>query len=619
MSDAASARDRALALIDEIIALTLQGKIRSTGQIYRLLVEGLAAGSGELFERCLRDRQTALERDRDIQTDELKLAKVERKLRALKSITAEWQRWQAETVDANQIQQTVSQILTATAPEAILAWVDATDPNRDRPLTLPQWRTIAQRLANSSHEATDPDTVAAIASGIEQGLDHWQELEGQIVSWIYDQAQGALGFGGVPGQSGPWATWSRVVSSPWLADFFQTLAMNESAVDFIERQTLQTADWVDLMMVWRCLQQGLVTWFDQRVYESNVSAKLSISTYLAFAVLWSQVAAGAANSLTKPQALVEGSLQITLQILRRFAQRDYFPLYGGLFASFSGRYLRHALDYLDRPLQLDAGSKEKGRMLTLLGYSQRALGRVDTAIAFHQQALTVAQQAGDRPTEVANLNHLSRTYLEQQAYDEAISYSQRALVLSRQVGDRTGEANALTNLGYSEIFRAQQTERLDETTAETAIAYLQQALQLTERQGDRQSQALCLSSLGVAYLMQELPRQAALYLEGSIPTAQFSGDLHLQGVNLAYLADAYQQLGETAKAIAAGSVSLVLLYQLGSTAWRRAAGLLTILRGQMGAADFTTQLTAQRSQIVTAIGVEGYDSIPDLLTEYGEI
>ena len=147
-----------------------------------------------------------------------------------------------------------------------------------------------------------------------------------------------------------------------------------------------------------------------------------------------------------------------LQILRTFTQRPYFPLYGGIFASFSGSYLRDALDYLDAPLRSTAGTQEKARILTLLGYSQRGLGRYDRSLNFHQQALEIARNAGDKTCEIANLNHLSRTYVQQQNYSEAINYSQRALIFSRQTGDKTGEANALVNLGYSEVMQAKQTE-----------------------------------------------------------------------------------------------------------------------------------------------------------------
>ena len=93
-----------------------------------------------------------------------------------------------------------------------------------------------------------------------------------------------------------------------------------------------------------------------------------------------------------------------MQILRSFAQQKYFPLYGGIFASFSGDSLRSALNYLDEPLRTVEGTQEKARILTLLGYSLRALGQLEVAKAFQEQALEIARAAGDRACEIANLN-----------------------------------------------------------------------------------------------------------------------------------------------------------------------------------------------------------------------
>jgi hypothetical protein len=111
------------------------------------------------------------------------------------------------------------------------------------------------------------------------------------------------------------------------------------------------------------LQRGLVAWFDKMVYDSKVGAKLSISTFIVFAVIWSQLASALNQSLSsaKRDEIVNGCFQVSLQILRAFAQREYFPLYGGVFASLSGNYLRDALNYLDEPLRRVEGTQEKAR------------------------------------------------------------------------------------------------------------------------------------------------------------------------------------------------------------------------------------------------------------------
>jgi tetratricopeptide (TPR) repeat protein len=334
---------------------------------------------------------------------------------------------------------------------------------------------------------------------------------------------------------------------------------------------------------------------------------------LTFAVIWNQLASGFQS---KAAIYSHGSGQILRQILRSFAQRRYFPLYGGIFASFSGSSLRDALDYFDEPLRTIDGTQEKARILTLLGYSQRALGKYHRALKFHQQALEIAIRSGDRPCEIANLNHLGRTYVQAKNYPEAINFSQRALILSRQVGERIGEANALVNLGYSEVMEAQQLENSAPEVYQRAISYLDQGLKLAEKLGDIQSQALCFSSLGIAYLVTGQPTSAIQYLEDGLRIAQAAGDLYLQGRNLAHLAEAYYHLQNMANAIYTGILGMYLLQQIASREWRQPAGLLTIIQGQTGVDNFQIIFQQHRSKIISMIGVDGYDHIPQLLAKY---
>lgn len=626
MSDSPSLRDRYLDLIDQIVQTTLKGQIRSKEQVFQMLVDSVEPGTGEIFEQGLGDRMTLMQRQSETQTDEFKQAKAMRSLRALKTIQGEWQRWQEKNQNSAALSEASQQVLSAETGDRLMLFLRFTDPNHPQGLNLAQWAQLAKalksQLTSGNHDSAAQTEIQQIADGIEQGLTSWGRLENHLVSWIYDQSRGQLGFEGVPGQRGPWALWAKQVNSPTPESLFQTLAMDQSVVEWAERQdSFPLSALVELVIILRCLRQGLVNWFDKLVYDSKVGAKLSISTFLAFAVIWSQLASGLSRTSSvsgQRQKMIDGCFQITLQILRIFAQRDYFPLYGSIFASFSGSYLRDALSYLDEPLRRAEGTQEKARILTLLGYSFRAMGQADRAIAFYEEALEIARQSHDSACEIADLNHLSRTYVGQNRYAEAINYSQRALILSRQAGERLGEANALANLGYSEVFQAQQLEQAESEVYEAAINYLQQGLQLSERLGDRQSQALCLSSLGIAHVVLEQPDAAIAYLESGVQSAQFSGDVYLQGLNLTYLAEAHYRLEHLDKAIAVGCIGMYLLEQIQSTSWRQAAGLLTVIRGRLGDDAFQTQLTQQRPQIIAAIGVDGYDHLPTLLQDYSQ-
>lgn len=611
MSESVPIRDSYLALIDEIVESTLQGKISSVEMVYQILQKKIKAGTGEIFELVLSDRLSSIQSQVDTQTDELKKAKANRKLRAVKTIQTQWQRYSQHYQTTEAIASAIKEITTAATDERLTIFLRVIDPNQKQPLNIQSTKQLASGLQQFAQVDTD---LQEISQGITCGLANWERLQDHLVSWMYESNQ-QLGFGGVPTESGPWATWAKQVNSNVCQALFRALAREQSVWEFAQQQgRISLSDWVELGLILQYLQRGLVNWFDQQAYNVQAGSKLSISTFLTFAVIWSQLATG----FDHQPIYSHGCSQVMLQILRHFAQRPYFPLYGGIFASFSGGYLRDALDYLDEPLRRVEGNQQKARIITLLGYSQRALGQYERSIAFHQQALEIARNAGDLPCELANLNHLSRTYVQQKNYAQAINYSQRALMLSRQAGERTAQANALVNLGYSQVMEAQQLEQRETEVYETAINYLEQGLKLSEQLGDIQSKALCFSSLGIAYLVIGQSSAAIPYLENGFKTAQVAGDLYLQGRNLAYLSEAYYNLQNSEKAIYTGSLGMYLLEQIASSEWRQPAGLLAILRGQIGDEAFQHLLQQNRTKMIAIIGVDGYDYIRQLLGRYEE-
>ncbi|MEK0182129.1 tetratricopeptide repeat protein [Microcoleus anatoxicus] len=618
MPESTSLRDRYLALIDKIVEITLKGQIRSKEQVYQMLVQDIGTGTGEIFERCFGERLDATENLLRNEKDEIKQAKANRTLRALKTIQGEWERWQKDNRVSSAIASAIQQILTAEPNSRLLTLFQVIDPNKELPLTLDQLQQLAKSLHQQMLQTSNPETerdLQQITAGIAKGLESWQRLEPELVGWIYQPQQ--LGFGASPEQNGPWAFWAKKVKSPFPHALLQTIAIGESIVELAAKQSsLELGALVELAIILQCLQRALATWFDKQVYDSKESTKASISTYITFSVIWSQLASGFNNYTKSGEQLANACFQVTLQILRAFSQREYFPLYGGIFASFDGKSLRHTLEYLDEPLRRVEGTQAKARILTLLGYSMRAVGAYERSILLHKEALEIARLEDDKACEVANLNHISRNYVSQKNYQEAINYSQRALILARQAGERQGEANALANLGYSEVFQARQLEDVEPEVYESAIGYLEQGLLLSERLGDRQSQAFCSSSLGIAKIALENSESAIEYLLKGWQAAQFSGDLYLQGLNLAYLAQAYYSINQLEKAIFAGSLGMYTLEQIGAMEWRQSAGLLTILRGQMGAEAFKESLAKSRGSIIPAIGVDGYDYIPELLEKY---
>ncbi len=602
-------RDKYLALIDEIVQATLKGKISSQAQVYQMLLNGVTVGTGEVFELVLSENLDSTQQQVDAQTDELKKAKATRSLRALKTIQTQWKRVEEQNKATESILSAAREITTAPENERLAIFLGVTDPNRKHPLNQKQLQQLAKSLQKNA-ETFKLDYLSEFSQGIDRGISSWGKVQQHLISWMYEQNRGSIGFGGVPGETGPWATWGKQVDGEFSKELFRILAKLESPIEFAQNhRSINLSDWVELTLILQSLQRGLVNWFDQQAYNVKAGSNLSISTYLTFSVIWSQLGNGFGADTDYGSA----AWQIVLQILRNFSQRPYFPLYGGIFASFSGNYLKDALSYLDEPLRRVEGTQEKARILTILGYSQRALGQYESSVKFHQEALEIARNAEDKACEIANLNHLSRTYVEQKNYTEAINNSQRALILSRQAGDKISEANALANLGYSEVMQAQSEAEAD---YEMAINYLQQGLNLSDKLGDLQSKALCLSSLGVAYIVTEQASKAIKHLEEGFKTAQTSGDLYLQGLNLTNLAEANYSLANFERAIYTASLGMYILNQIASREWHKPARLLSILQNQLGDNGFKTSLANNRPKIISVIGVDGYDYIPQLIEEY---
>jgi tetratricopeptide (TPR) repeat protein len=618
-----SIRERYHHTIADIVDRILTGKQAiSKEYISQVLVEQIELGTSEIFEGCLSERIQQVTAELAQETSEVKQAKIGHRLKALQWIQTALVGWQDERQAVAVVTQTIDLLVAADPNERLNILFQALDPNQERRLSNAQLQLIIKSLrsvANSKLEPADFEQMAQLATGLERGLNDLPALEPHLVSWIYENGQ-QIGFGGVT-ENGPWTLWARQIERPLIQSLFQTIARQQSISDLAAAASSgDEGDWTELAIVLQSIQIALVAWFDRQMYDRTWGERMSFSSLITFAAIWSELANGVGRATginsSHRDAIAKACFQVTLQILRTAAQRPNFPLYGGIFASFSGETLRDTLSYFDLPLKQVAGTQEKGRLLTILGYSQQALGQIERAIVLHQEALEIANRAGDRACEIANLNHLSRIAIGQKDYSQAVSYSQRALISARQTGDKLGEANALTNVGYAEVLSAHSLDRLDEEIYEQNIGYLDRGLQLAETLEDKQSLALCYYSLGLAYLTIQQPEKAIGYLQQGTKAAQAVGDLYLQGLNLSYLGEAHHAIAKNETAVFYSCMAMYQLHQIGAKEWRQAASLATVLQGQLGREKFTELLTKYRPNLIPAIGVDGFDYLPKLLFEY---
>jgi tetratricopeptide (TPR) repeat protein len=476
-----------------------------------------------------------------------------------------------------------------------------------------------QKTAETLADDSEAFQLRQFAIGLTRGLASFDLLEGFLVSWLYE-SQRQVGFERAK-VAGPWQIWAQQIGSPLPKELFAGQALNQSAAAIAQSQrSIDVSAWVELSILLRYLQNGLVRWFDQQPYDAKAGLHMTGITFVAFAMIWGELSSGFQNaqnlSERDRQYFAKICFRLSLQTLRTFAQRENFPLYGGVFASFSGESFRETINYLDQPLKEAENTQEKARILTVLGYSQAWMGQHNQAIALHQEALTLAREVGDQRCEIANLNHLSRISLMQKDFSNSESQAQRAVILARQNGDRQGEANALANLGYSEVMLARQQEYVTPEEMESPINHLERGQKLSEKLNDLQNQALCWVGLGTAYVAIEQPQQAQIHLEQGLAITQQIGDCDLQALSHAYLGETFYQLHQLESATYHACLGMYLLEQRHRKVWQQSAALVVILQGKLGSETFSNILQQMRSQFIALIGIDGFDHLPNLIERY---
>ncbi len=157
-----SLSERYFALIDQIVDLTLQGKISSVERVYRILVEQVESGTGEVLERCLSQRIEAAEAQLETK---LKAARV---LRALQTIEGQWLRWQEENQVAAEISETAQVIIEGDPEDYFLRTVDVLDPNQDVPLSIDELNKLAENLLAAAKAQEDAQVGSSLATACQR-------------------------------------------------------------------------------------------------------------------------------------------------------------------------------------------------------------------------------------------------------------------------------------------------------------------------------------------------------------------------------------------------------------------------------------------------------------------
>ena len=76
-----------------------------------------------------------------------------------------------------------------------------------------------------------------------------------------------------------------------------------------------------------------------------------------------------------------------------------------------------------------------------------SVGQYDKAEKYHQKALVITAEIGNRRKEASCYGNLGTVFTSLGQYDKGKEYLQKALAITTKIGDKEGEAAALANLG----------------------------------------------------------------------------------------------------------------------------------------------------------------------------
>uniref|UniRef100_A0A1I8JE20 Exonuclease 1 n=1 Tax=Macrostomum lignano TaxID=282301 RepID=A0A1I8JE20_9PLAT len=259
-----------------------------------------------------------------------------------------------------------------------------------------------------------------------------------------------------------------------------------------------------------------------------------------------------------------------------------------------------AITALECALQLGTSSlKLKASVLSALSRAHWSAGRIDRAVTYMQQDLSVVHQLGDEEGQCRAHGNLGAAHFVQGDFAEALAHQKQQLRCALKLRQRDTAIHALTNLGHlysalGDLTNALSSHRqcallchqsdlplleaaeigsvgsvyLAMGELDNALECHSEQLRLANRLGSREERCRALLNLGSDHLAKREPGQAWPHLEEALAQAQQLGDPLLQDGDLAesrrlheaQLNCALRCANRELEAAACGSLGLV--YQL---------------------------------------------------------
>lgn len=219
------------------------------------------------------------------------------------------------------------------------------------------------------------------------------------------------------------------------------------------------------------------------------------------------------------------------------------------------------------------------------GVALLELDEVVSAIAAHEEELSIAREVGDPRLIASALGNLGVAQWVMNEVDAALSCFDEQLSIARRVGDRRIEANALGNLGNAAWSRKDVPK---------AAALYEERLAIARATFDKRAEGTALGNLASTRALLGKPDEALPLYEQRLAIALEIGDRRGEGAALGNMGVLLLERGEVAKAIEQLERHLAIAEQLGDIrAERHAVGQLCTAYYKAGDAEKNTSFAAR--------------------------
>ena len=137
----------------------------------------------------------------------------------------------------------------------------------------------------------------------------------------------------------------------------------------------------------------------------------------------------------------------------------------------------------------------------------------------------------------------------------ATAYHEQALVIMREIGDRQGEGAILTNLGEISV---------EQDNWQAAISFCEQAIHIARELGERNIEVYARNARGQAYRRTGDPTRAADDQQGALAIVRATGDRYGEAVVLWQLGRTLQDLHQHQHAQRCWKDALAILEEFGA-------------------------------------------------------